>query len=110
MKGLDSKDNVTRAFWATFLDSEVKKDGQVPGFSRFYDAADEWTQNQCDRYCYWTWIKIQRDNRDPDECIEAGVKALREQLNLYVPPQIHRIPPEQVSELVRQLSKTLSWR
>lgn len=77
---------ITRSFWALFLDSTVEKDGHVPGFRAAWNRMSEFAQQQADRYCHFTWVKIQRAGRDPDECIAAGVAALREQIRLYRPP------------------------
>lgn len=74
---LDNRGDVIREFWALFLDSKVGKDNQVPGFRRAWDTLGPQAQHTADLYAESCWIKIQRDHRDPDECIAFGVAALR---------------------------------
>jgi hypothetical protein len=84
---LESQANVTRQFWAIFLDSEVAKDGQVKGFQDWQREATAEAQREGARYCCFAWVKIKRDRRDPEECIATGVRALRDRLSRLPPPQ-----------------------
>jgi len=80
-------DEVTRKFWAVFLGVQVGKDGKVPGFRHAWDKLSPWAKAKADAHCRWTAIKIERDGRDEDECITAGVAALRAELKWEPPPQ-----------------------
>jgi hypothetical protein len=97
-------DELTRRFWALYIGSKVEKDGQVLGFRAFWDRMTDHAHQEADRYCHWPWRKIQRDGRDPDECIAAGVRTLREALRLY---QARPEPPPPTREEVARLVKTL---
>ena len=99
-----------RAFWALFLDSEVKADGQVPGFADWWDKADEWQRYQADCHARACAIKIERDHRDPDECIASGVASLRESFRLYIPPKRHTVSTAEVVELVGTMTRALGWK
>lgn len=83
---LDTHESVTRQFWAVYLDTEVGKEGQVPGFAAWWRSATDYARQQVARYCHFAWVKIQRDGRDAEECIGSGVRAVREQLRLYRAP------------------------
>lgn len=67
-------------FWAAFLDSRVKADGQVPGFSNWVSTHSRQAVDTAERYADACVTKITRDRREPDECIAAGVRALRSKL------------------------------
>jgi hypothetical protein len=102
--------DVRRRFWAMFLDSAVQSDGQVPGFSAWWDRADDHQRRAAQRYASSAALKIERDHRDPDECLAAGVSALRDWMRYYLPPQsVAPPPPEEVRELMTILAKRLGW-
>lgn len=102
-------DDIRRQFWAVFLGSKVASDGQVPGFSRWWDQADDWQRHQGTRYADACLAKIERDHRDAEECVAAGVAAFRETLRLYVPKQRVPVDAPEVKQLVQTLTRTLGW-
>lgn len=94
------RDDLVRRFWATFLGSTVDANGDVPGFQAWQQQHDSWERDEADRYCHWAWRKIDRDRRDPDECIASGVRALKEQLSLYRPAQ-ERPSVQEVAQIIK---------
>lgn len=98
---LDSHDNVLRQFIALFIGSTVRKDGQVPGFDAWWRTASDFAREQVYNCAEWCWTKVERDGRDPDECIASGVSYAREQIRLYRPPAEPTAPTrEEVAEIV----------
>jgi len=87
------RDEIVRKFWTVFLGVQPDKSGNVPGFRQAWNAMSEWAQRRADNYCYWTTVKIGRDGRAEDECISAGVAALRAELK-WEPPAQKRSHPE----------------
>ena len=75
-----ARDDVVRKFWAGFLGSKVAKDGQVSGFSQWWEQAQPWQRSQAQRYAEACWTKIDQDRREPDECIAAGIAAFKYRL------------------------------
>lgn len=74
----------------------VAKDGQVKGFRQAWDKMTPEARALCDRYERAAVTKIDRDGRDPDECIASSVKACRRELSLMVPatpiyPQVEAV-------------------
>jgi len=94
---------IRRRFWATFLGSKVQSDGQVPGLRRWHDGATRFAQDLASLYANSCALKVERDGRDPDECIQAGVTALRAELRRYVPPEEN----ERIDD-VEQLAATVA--
>lgn len=106
---VSSQADVTRLFWALFLGAEIQADGQVTGFRRAWDRLSPWAQRECDRYAYFAWVKVERDHRDPDECVRAGVSSLRERLR-DEPPEPTTLPrPEEVRAMVATICRGLSY-
>lgn len=89
-----SHGEVVSAFWALFLGSEVAKDGQVKGYQTWCRAASEFAEQEAHRCAEWCWIKIERDGRDPDECIAAGVRYARDSIRRYQAPAEETPDPE----------------
>lgn len=77
-----SDDDITRHFWARLMGSQVNADGQVPGFDSYWKSLSAEARQRCDLFAWAARAKIRRDGRDPDECISAGVDALRPVLEL----------------------------
>lgn len=80
-------EDVRRRFVAVFLGGDVKSDGRVPGFGRWYDKATPYAREQLERYSYLCGLRHERgDPRSVDDLVAAGVMALREQLR-YAPTE-----------------------
>jgi hypothetical protein len=87
------RDEVIRRFWSLFLNAPIASDGSVKGFREAWNKLSPWAQRQCDLYAEAAFAKLERGGREMDECIAAGVKALRERL-LEEPPPSSRPRPE----------------
>lgn len=79
-KGL-TRDDVLRLFWAAFLSSKVTREGQVPGYDRWWGNALPNARVRGHAYAESCWRKVDRDGRDPDEVVRAGVNAFRGELH-----------------------------
>lgn len=97
-----------RSFWALFLGSTVQKDGQVPGFSRWYDSATPWVREEATSVAYWAAIKIGRGDRDPDECLASGVRHLRSRIHMHQGPEMYVPSSSEVSSLVSTICSAFS--
>lgn len=69
-------DSIVRRFWAALLGVEVQVDGQVPGFAAYYQKLSFEARVAATAYAESCWIKIERDHREPNECIASAIGAL----------------------------------
>lgn len=90
---IETKEDVIRNFWAVFLNEKIVDD-EVPGFRQTWDKFNDWARRECDHYCASAWNKIQRDHREPNECISASVAALRVRLR-EEPPEPTKLPTKE---------------
>ncbi|MGQ0721007.1 MAG: hypothetical protein ACT4PE_05465 [Candidatus Eiseniibacteriota bacterium] len=96
-------DEIVRDFWAVYIGSTVESDGTVTRFREFWDRMTPESQAAADRFAYWTAVKCIRDGRSRDECVTAGIRALREHLRLMQPPNDVRPSVPAVRALVKTI-------
>lgn len=85
-----NRDDVIRQFWSEFLSLPVEKDGQIKGLRRIRNEMPQEHQRGADRYAESCWMKIERDGREPVECVASGVEALRRELRSNPDPEPER--------------------
>ena len=87
-----NRDDVVRRFWAAFLGSKVDRSGRVDGYSRWCFSHSGRENGLAHHFAEWCWLKIERDSREVEECIAAGVAALQDKLDAE--PKSVRSEPE----------------
>jgi len=80
---------ITRAFWAQFLDAKIEKDGQIKGWRRWWDAQDDNTRAFADRVERDLRFDIVRGMNQDDAITDAVVK-LQDFVRDYRPPENER--------------------
>jgi hypothetical protein len=61
---------------AHLVGSHVDQNGSIPGYGAWQSRHDERAMRLVTHYAHWAGVKVERDNRDPDECARAGASAV----------------------------------